>query len=478
MNKLSIIVLLISIVFPQNAYELNDGTIVEGNVVFETETKITLQTKFGEITILKSDILIKTYTVVMNSGEKINGKKIFEDGTTLILKNKYGEMELNKINIKSITENFPLQQSKESFEEDHRRPRGFFGDIFGGKAFDKDSEFSIGEEKLISLFFDPTGHTLDQGTLYLSGLSFGFGVTDRFQVTTKWGGFFWGDMNIRPKLNIFNIGNWEKEHSISIGAHYHTRWWPNKFEWKSGSVDVTDYESAGEWVTYEGDNECPTGSNSWTSSGVQYTECWLQGDEPATVTKYYGGFYRLGDNSLPMETLYTPDGYDATQTEVHYNDEPYQQFDNEGDGIDEWGDQSPNYYHMVEFFTAYTFSKARDNLKGRTSHTLGAVIQYVDTGEAPTVFYRYYYGLDIDINPKLKMISEIFYDPNYLELWQKFDYEDYHYYEAQDFSDSEVKRPEDVYPVHLDFGFIYAFNESFRFGLHFQQPFVSIYWKF
>ena len=46
----------------------------------------------------------------------------------------------NKFNIKSITENSPSQQSEESFEEDYRRPRGFFGRIFGGRAFDKDSD--------------------------------------------------------------------------------------------------------------------------------------------------------------------------------------------------------------------------------------------------------------------------------------------------------------------------------------------------
>ena len=36
----------------------------------------------------------------------------------------------------------------------------------------------------------------------------------------------------------------------------------------------------------------------------------------------------------------------------------------------------------------------------------------------------------------------------------------------------------EVLPVHLDFGFIYAFNNNFRFGIHFQQPWVGFYWKF
>ena len=41
-----------------------------------------------------------------------------------------------------------------------------------------------------------------------------------------------------------------------------------------------------------------------------------------------------------------------------------------------------------------------------------------------------------------------------------------------------VDKPDNYRPVHLDFGFIYALNESFRFGIHFQRPFVAFYWKF
>ena len=94
------------------------------------------------------------------------------------------------------------------------------------------------------------------------------------------------------------------------------------------------------------------------------------------------------------------------------------------------------------------------------------------------LFYRYYYGLDVDVNPKLIILADIFYDSNYLEAWQKWDYTDNDYWDAESFSDSPVEKPSDVIPVHIDFGFIYAFNESFRFGMHFQQPFISFYWKF
>ena len=32
--------------------------------------------------------------------------------------------------------------------------------------------------------------------------------------------------------------------------------------------------------------------------------------------------------------------------------------------------------------------------------------------------------------------------------------------------------------IDFDFGIQYAVNESFRFGIHFQQPYIDFYWEF
>ena len=32
--------------------------------------------------------------------------------------------------------------------------------------------------------------------------------------------------------------------------------------------------------------------------------------------------------------------------------------------------------------------------------------------------------------------------------------------------------------IDFDFGLLYAVNENFRIGFHFQQPFLDIYWEF
>ena len=36
----------------------------------------------------------------------------------------------------------------------------------------------------------------------------------------------------------------------------------------------------------------------------------------------------------------------------------------------------------------------------------------------------------------------------------------------------------EVSMIDFDFGILYAVNESFRVGLHFQQPYIDFYWEF
>jgi hypothetical protein len=400
-------ILSISLLFSQNSYELKDGSTINGTVLSETESEITIETNFGVITISKSDILAKIYKVELNAGDSIFGEKIFEDENIIRLKTNYGEVDLNKADIKSI-----IEKGKKLKEEQvqplyyPQRPFGLASLLFGGYTMDKDSDFSLGEEQLIDLFFFPTGYTLEQGTLYLSGLSFGFGVTEKFQITTNWWGFFRGDMNLRPKYQLFETGNWEKQQALSVGAHYHTRWRPNKYEWKDGLI--------------------------------------------AGKEKYWGGFYPIGEDP-EYKIIFEPEGY-------------VNRLDNSENELVE----------MIEVFGAFTYSKAREGLRGRISHSAGGNLQYVNS-EEPKTFYSAYYGVDVDINNRLKMIGSIFYDPSYIEFSDENYYNDY--YEIGDLSDSPLVK-EEIDPIHFDFGFMYALNESFRFGIHFQPYIFAFYWKF
>jgi len=419
--------LILSLLSAQNSYELKDGSTINGTVLSETETEIKIETQFGVITISKADILAKIYKIELNTGDSIFGEKTFEDENIIRLETNYGEVELNKSDVKSITEKGKKIEDKQVQPLYYpQRPLGLAGLLFGGHTMDKDSDFSLGEEQLIDLFFDPTGYTLDQGTLYLSGLSFAFGITEKFHVSSKWSGFFYNDFNIRPKYKVLDIGNWEKQHVLSVGLHYHTNWWANKYEWKSGRVNLAD-------------------------------------DGDAADYKYWSGYYEMDDN--PEYEL--GDCWDNGNGTTECNEEYVWKVES--------NENEDDYNNMIEFFGAYTYSTAREGLKGRTSHTFGANIQLPADRD---YFYRIYYGLDIDINRKLKMIGEIFYDPSYRSREDSFGDDNYEI-EIEELSNSQVFEPTaDSENVHFDFGFMYALNESFRFGIHFQPYIFAFYWKF
>jgi len=286
---------------------------------------------------------------------------------------------------------------------------------------EKDIEFAMGEERLIDTFFDPTAYVLDDGTLYLSGLSFAFGLSDKLQLSSRWFDFFWGNFNIRPKYMLFHKGNWEKESALAIGGHFHTYWQPNKVVWQAGTVMVC-------------------------IDGGDYNNC-------ISEQRNYGGYFPIG-----ATVKGTTDYYDDKVLDV-----------NQTDDLD----------YMVEFFTAYTFSKARKGMRGRVSSTVGAFVQIpTNTDIYP---YRLFGSVDVDITRQLKMVGEVFYDPFFLDLYQRTDFEGPftpHY--AYKVSENPVKKDDfnNIRPIHFDFGFMYAVNEHFRFGIHNQIPIIAFYWKF
>ena len=412
--RLILCFLIISCLWSVEQFQLKDGTIIKGDRLSETETTIEVQTSFGIITINKGDLLLKVFKITLNSGEIFIGEKVFEDDSVLKLQTQnLGEIELEKSNILSIIESEAITESpppnivNQPYQYRYSNP--FYELLFGeSRLANKNLEFSLGEEQLIDLFFFPTGYTLEQGTLYLSGLSFGFGVTEKFQITTNWWGFFSGDLNLRPKYQLFEKGNWEKQQALSVGAHYHTQWRPNKFEWKNGEITIL-----------------PDGYNGATN---------------------WGGFYPFGeDPDYNIEEYYD---------ETHVNRSDNSEYE---------------LVEMIEVFGAFTYSKAREGLRGRISHSAGGNLQYVNS-KSPKTFYSVYYGIDVDINNRLKMIGSIFYDPSYIESSDD-------YYEIGDLSASPVVK-EEIDPIHFDFGFIYAINEKFRFGIHFQPYVFAFYWKF
>ena len=425
-----LLIIFTSLFAQEQTFKLQDGTVIVGSVQEETETTYIIITKYGSVTLNKNELVQTEYEIKLNSGETFSGTKLSETDTSIQLKTKVGVLNIEKTDILDMKESGQVTQAGEkkagSTTTSYRRAYSLSDLLFGTGtrgSSEKDIEFAMGEERLIDTFFDPTAYVLDDGTLYLSGLSFAFGLSDKLQLSSRWFDFFWGNFNIRPKYMLFHKGNWEKESALAIGGHIHTYWRPNKVVWQDGTVDVCDDNS----------NDIGNGCN--------------------TISKNYGGYFPIGATVEGTTDYYDDKVLDVNQTE----------------DLD----------FMLEFFTAYTFSKARKGMRGRVSSTVGAFVQIpTNTDVYP---YRLFGSVDVDITRQLKMVGEVFYDPFFLDLYQRTDFEgpftpNY----AYKVSENPVTKDDfnNIRPIHFDFGFMYAVNEHFRFGIHNQIPIIAFYWKF
>ncbi len=342
----------------EKTFHLKSGDTVTGTVTSETDSTYSVKTAFGEIAINKKDVKQEEAFIFLKSGDKLRGIIISESDEGVTVKAKFGEVfvshdKIERIDFKSMG-----------------RARGQLtrpGQVERGRWY-------YGNERLIDIYFDPTGYTLEENVLYLSGLSWGYGLSEKVHITSKWGGYFFGDLNFRPKFMLFKKGDLKSEQALSIGFHFHMRGLPNKYELKDRVY----------------------GSNDQDQSNKE----WVQ----------------VGEKQ------------------------------NRGEGGEMWW----------EVFGAYTISNLKKSGQGRINHTVGAsATSYPGYDLMP----RAYYAVSADARRSLKLIFEVFYDPYWTSLL-------------------EFAEDKEISAIDFDFGFIYAYSEQLRVGIHFQRPFIAFYYKF
>ena len=371
-------ILLGSIFAQEKTFHLKSGDTVTGSVKSQTDSTYVIETAFGEITIKKDEVKPEEAFIFLKSGDKLRGIIVSESDEGVTVKAKFGEVfiardKIERIDFKSMG-----------------RARGQFsrpGQVERGRWY-------YGNERLIDIYFDPTGYVLEDNVLYLSGLSWGYGVSEKFQITSKWGGYFFGDLNFRPKFMLFKTGDLKSEKSMSVGFHYHMRGLPDKRELKEVQDYSTDWdETTQDWT----DTTWHENRNEWVRVGTKLDE------------------------------------------EGYYDDNPLE-------GGEMWW----------EVFGAFTVSNLKESGQGRINHTVGAsATSYPGYDLMP----RAYYAVSADARRNLKLLFEVFYDPYWTSMLE--------FAEEKHISD-----------IDFDFGFIYAYNEKFRIGIHFQRPFIAFYYKF
>ena len=89
--------------------------------------------------------------------------------------------------------------------------------------------------------------------------------------------------------------------------------------------------------------------------------------------------------------------------------------------------------------------------------------------------FRAWAAFEYDLSKRLKLMMNIWADNGhkFRNITQTF--EDY----IEDSTPFVLDSPKGDYRmVDFDFGFLYAVGETFRIGIHFQEPYLLLYWEF
>jgi len=247
-------ILLGSIFAQEKTFHLKSGDQVTGTIKSQTDSTYVIDTAFGKITISKKEVKPEEAFIFLKSGDKLRGIIVSESDEGVTVKAQFGEVfvshdKIERIDFKSMG-----------------RARGQFsrpGQVERGRWY-------YGDERLIDIYFDPTGYVLEDNVLYLSGLSWGYGLSEKVHITSKWGGYFFGDLNFRPKFMLFKSGDLKSEKAMSVGFHYHMRGLPNKYELKdSENYDIN-------W--YSGDTTWYGNQEEWVRVGSKYEDGYYDSD--------------------------------------------------------------------------------------------------------------------------------------------------------------------------------------------------------
>jgi len=377
-------------------FHFKDGSISEGEIINLEEDLVVLVTASGEFRIPKGEFLAETAEITNKKGEKFVGHVLSETEEEFVIRTQYGDAKIHKREIEKMSR--------------------FHGGVKDPKT-EMTKRFYMGEASLLSVFLDPTANVLAPNTFYLSGMSLGYGLTDKFQMTTKYASNFNGDLNLHPRLRFMHKKTADKERSMSIGLGFH-RSYPM-------SSIIGKYAHAVK-VNTRGD-----------STINQFSELELK------------DVMKNDPNNNDNNPVYVEAYLVYTSHRINPT----------GRGKVGWtvgGKVSNAFSNNIqdELKTGYTFDK--DNYK---------------------IPYRLWASLDYDLRKDLKFVASTWIDNGYRSMDAGQAFEDYiGSDDSTPLSIDSIRGKKSLFD--FDFGLLYAPTENFRIGVHFQQPFIDFYWEF
>ena len=146
----------------------------------------------------------------------------------------------------------------------------------------------------------------------------------------------------------------------------------------------------------------------------------------------------------------------------------------------------------IELMAMFSSRQTNPSGRGKMSWTLGAKASPLDFMDRNTwidttkfswnsdpifkIPFRVWVSLEYDLRKNLKFLAIAWVDNGWKTMTFGETWDDYVGNDGAAFSLDSPKGT--VSLIDFDFGLQYAINENLRIGIHFQQPFLDIYWKF
>jgi len=383
-------------------FHFRDGSVRDGEIVSIEDGTVAIKTASGTFNIPSDQFLSETAEVKNKKGELFKGVVLGETAEEYIIRTSFGDAVVQKKDIQSM--------------------KRYHGGILDRQSEER-RKFYQSEAQLLSVFMDPTAFPLTGNTFYVSGLSVGYGLTDRFMVTTKFGSDFNNDLNLHPRMRFYHRKSAEKEVAAAWGLGIHRKYPSKSVIGKySHAINITD-----------------------------------------------------SDGTTPLNEM--------TKDKVG---------DDDGLTIDDVALEDDGRRLYAEAFLVFSSRRVNPTGRGKIGWTLGAKVSNAFVGRNDiinkvtaggdaiswsesskySVPFRTWMSLEYDLRKDLKFVGSAWVDNGYKTMAFVDTFDDYTDNFALDSPGGEVSM------IDFDFGILYAVNDNFRVGLHFQQPYIDFYWEF
>ena len=366
-------------------FYLVDGNIINGTILKITGPICEIETPDGTLKIPRTDILEETAKITKKDDTRYVGPVLKDSMQEIVIRSKYGDVVIDKKDIKDMDR------------------------YHGGKrvAWEEEKKtFYQGKAVLTDIFMDPTAFPLPAHTFYISGLSLGYGFTDRFMLRTKFGSNFSGDLNLEGHWRFYYRPTATKESAAAIGMSLH-RNYPMK-----------------------------------------------------NLVARYSQFVKVGGQTLNDVT---------TMSTADVMVDP--------DAVGIYGEM---YYVM-------SYRRTMESGRGKVGTHFGArtnsfpllkndlLMESDSLSWDFSIPFRLFVGFEYDLSKNMKFLAEVWADNGNKYRTFQDSWDDYFGDDTRFVLDGTGG----VYSMlDFDFGFLYAVNETFRIGIHFQQPYLVFYWEF